>query len=123
MRHGRRLVALAAVLAALGAAPAAAAAGRADEHPGAPVVADRIPGTGSPRLGAATGHGAPRNGRGAHRDGRGPGEDKGAGREGAPADGADRTDPFVVAASALAGVGALVALVLSVSRALRRRRG
>ncbi|MET9894898.1 hypothetical protein ABZZ47_32760 [Streptomyces sp. NPDC006465] len=123
MRHGRRLVALAAVLAALGAAPADAAAGRADGHPGAPVHADRAPGTVSPRLGAAAGQGAPRNGREAYRDGRDPGEDKGAGREGARTDGAGRTDPFVVAASALAGVGALVALVLSVSRALRRRRG
>ncbi|MGW3667224.1 hypothetical protein [Streptomyces sp. NPDC005141] len=123
MRHGRRLVALAAVLAALGAAPADAAAGRADGHPSAPVRADGLQGTVSPRLGVAAGHGAPRNGRGAHGDGRGPGEDKGAGRKGTRTDGADRTDPFVVAASALAGAGALVALVLSVSRALRRRRG
>ncbi|MCT9004982.1 hypothetical protein [Streptomyces rhizosphaerihabitans] len=147
MRHRRRFVALAAVLAALGAIPATAAVGRAAAHLGTSVHAGGLPGSAFTRLGAAAGHdglrmaghdalrvagpgvprvagsGATRVERGEHGDGRGPGGDRGPRRGGARTGGADPVDPFVVVASATAGVGALVALVLSVSRALRRRRG
>ncbi|WP_328556172.1 hypothetical protein [Streptomyces sp. NBC_00358] len=137
MRHRRRLVALAAVLAALGATPAAAAAGPAAGHPGTPVHAGPLARSAPTRLGAAAGHGAPRMERAASGDDRGPGRggggdrgpgrggggDRGPGRGGADTRDAAATDPFVVVASATAGAGALVALVLSVSRALRRRRG
>ncbi|MET8137376.1 MULTISPECIES: hypothetical protein [unclassified Streptomyces] len=131
MRHRRRLVALAAVLAALGAAPATAAVGRAAGHSGTSVHAGRLPGSAATRFGAAAGHDAPRVAglgvtrveRGEHGDDRGPAGDRGPGRGGVRTGGDDPTDPFVVVASATAGVGALVALVLSVSRALRRRRG
>jgi hypothetical protein len=123
MHRRRRLVALAVALAALGAAPATVAGGRTDDHPGTPAHADRIPGSAPVRAGSAAGRGAPRTGHGGRGDGRGPDEGVGTGHEEARTGGADRTDPFVVVASATAGVGALVALVLSVLRALRRRRG
>jgi hypothetical protein len=131
MRHRRRLVALAAVLAALGATPAAAAAGPAAGHPGTSVHAGPLARSAPTRLGAAAGHGVPRMERAASGDDRGPGRDggggrggdRGPGRGGADTRDAAATDPFVVVASATAGAGALVALVLSVSRALRRRRG
>jgi hypothetical protein len=131
MRHRRRLVALAAVLAALGATPATAAVVRAAGHPGTSAHAGGLPGAYSTRLGAEAAHdallvagfGAARVERGAHGDDRGPGGDRGPRRGGVRSGGADPTDPFVVVASATAGAGALVALVLSVSRALRRRRG
>ncbi|MEV8034679.1 hypothetical protein [Streptomyces sp. NPDC086182] len=138
MRHRRRLVALTAVLAALGATPATAAVGRAAGHLGTSVHAGRLPGSAFTRLGAAAGPDALRvagpgatrvergergDGQGPGRDGRGPGGDRGPGRGGVRTGGTDPADPFVVVASATAGVGALVALVLSVSRALRRRRG
>ncbi|MFJ6831091.1 hypothetical protein [Streptomyces sp. NPDC091209] len=131
MRHTRRLVALAAVLAALGATPATAAVGRAAGHPGTSAHSGGLPGADSRPLDAEAARGAllvaglgvPRTERGAHGDDRGPGGDRGPGRGRGRGGGADPTDPFVVVASATAGAGALVALVLSVSRALRRRRG
>ncbi|MER5473444.1 hypothetical protein ABZX90_08335 [Streptomyces sp. NPDC002935] len=123
MHHRRRLVALTVILAALGAAPATAAAGRADHRPGTPAHADRRQDSASTWLTAAAGDGTPWVERGDYADGRGPGEDKGPGPGKGRKGGADRTDPFVLVASATAGAGALVALVLSVARALRRRRG
>ncbi|MET7983348.1 MULTISPECIES: hypothetical protein [unclassified Streptomyces] len=134
MRRTRRLVALAAVLAALGTAPATAAAGHPAGHPGTAARAGGLPGSPSAPSGTAVRHDASRvAGSGASRVTRaGHGNDhvqdqdgvrggEGAGR--VRTRGADPADPFVVVASAAAGAGALVALVLSVARALRRRRG
>ncbi|MEV6018067.1 MULTISPECIES: hypothetical protein [unclassified Streptomyces] len=149
MRRTRRVVALVAVLAALGTAPATAALGRAAGHAGTAVHADAAPGSPSAPFGTTVryerprvaGSGASPAARAEHgddhgRDGKGgqaggqdgkggkAGGQGGPGREGGRVRTRDAgpADPFVVVASAAAGVGALVALVLSVSRALRRRR-
>ncbi|MFG2440034.1 hypothetical protein [Streptomyces sp. NPDC048508] len=123
MRSVRRLAVLAAILAAVGGAPPAHAEGRADVRHAAP-SADRGYGNSVPvRTADGT---ADEAGLGRHVAGDGPGrggrarEDSPRGRRNARS---ERTDPFVVVASAAAGAGALVALFLSVSRALRRRRG
>lgn len=124
MRSPRRLVVLAAVLAAVGAAPVTDAAGSAAVRHDAPAHADRLTGlaSGHPGAGGRTADGTVP---GRHPDGDGP--EGGRTGEERPEDGrrgrTERTDPFVVVASAAAGAGALVALCLSVSRALRRRRG
>ncbi|WP_406167503.1 hypothetical protein [Streptomyces sp. NBC_00996] len=65
--------------------------------------ADRLPGSAYARSGEVGGYGS---------------ESPGTGRPGAP----EGPGPAVVIASAIAGVGALVALALSASRALRRCR-
>ncbi|WP_339128685.1 hypothetical protein WJM95_07200 [Streptomyces sp. f51] len=151
MRRTRRVVALVVVLAALGTAPATAALGRAAGHAGTAVHAGGAPGSPSAPFGTTVryerprvaGSGASPAARAEHgddrgRDGKGgqaggqgakggqgvKGGQGGPGREGGRVRTRDAgpADPFVVVASAAAGVGALVALVLSVSRALRRRR-
>ncbi|MFG2449028.1 hypothetical protein ACGFSG_06605 [Streptomyces sp. NPDC048512] len=124
MRSVRRLAVLAAILAAVGGGPPALAQGRADVRHAAPASADRGYGDAGPMRtadGAADGTGLGRHaaGDGPGRGGRA-GEESPRGRRNARS---ERTDPFVVVASAAAGAGALVALFLSVSRALRRRRG
>ncbi|MFG3171876.1 hypothetical protein [Streptomyces sp. NPDC048200] len=120
MRSVRRLAVLAALLAAVGGAPTAHAQGRAEVRHAAPASADRGYGnSGSVRTADGTGLGQHVAGDGPGRDGRA-GEESPRGRRNARS---ERTDPFVVVASAAAGAGALVALFLSVSRALRRRRG
>ncbi|MFF1517768.1 hypothetical protein [Streptomyces sp. NPDC058305] len=124
MRSVRRLAVLAALLAAVGGAPLAHAEGRADVRHAAPASADRGNGnSGSVRSADGTADGT---GLGGHVAGDGPGRDGRAGEEsprGRRNARSERTDPFVVVASGAAGAGALVALFLSVSRALRRRRG
>lgn len=127
MRSVRRLAVLAALLAAVGGAPLAHAEGRADVRHAAPASADRGNGnSGSVRTAVRTADGtADGTGLGGHVAGDGPGRDGRAGEEsprGRRNARSERTDPFVVVASAAAGAGALVALFLSVSRALRRRR-
>ncbi|MEW2164070.1 hypothetical protein AB0912_13885 [Streptomyces sp. NPDC007084] len=144
MRSTRRLLALAAVLAAVGAAPVTDAEGRAGVRHDAPAYADRLTAHAHGRFGPREPAGRVAYGTapGRHADGDGPGEtgkggagetgkagpgeagETGDGRPGGGrTSGPDRTDPFVVVASAAAGAGALVALFLSVSRALRRRQG
>ncbi|MET7741313.1 hypothetical protein [Streptomyces sp. NPDC005385] len=124
MRSVRRLAVLAAMLTAVGAAPVAHAEGRADVRRDAPAYVGRAYGHSGP--GGSAGDTADGTGLGRHVAGDGPGRD---GRTGGPSPRGgrrgrtERTDPFVVVASAAAGAGALVALFLSVSRALRRRRG
>ncbi|MFE2829328.1 hypothetical protein [Streptomyces sp. NPDC059271] len=124
MRSVRRLAVLAAILAAVGGAPPAHAEGRADVRHAAPASADRGYGNSVPvRTADGT---ADEAGLGRHVAGDGPGPGGRAGEEsprGRRNARSERTDPFVVVASAAAGAGALVALFLSVSRALRRRRG
>ncbi|MEU8795729.1 hypothetical protein [Streptomyces sp. NPDC048643] len=125
MRSVRRLAVLAVVLAAVGGAPAAHAEGRAGVRHDAPAYAERAHGRSGPAgtaAGTADGTGVSSR----HVAGDVPGQHGRTGDE-SPRGGrnarTERTDPFVVVASAAAGAGALVALFLSVSRALRRRRG
>jgi len=84
----------------IGAHGTSLAAYRARVHK---AYADKLPGSGYARSGEAGGYGA---------------ESPGTGRPRAP----ESPGPAVVIASTAAGVGALVALALSASRALRRRR-